>query len=589
MLSQRVVQSGRGVAGSAFFTGGMESQHDPMFIGDRAYRHGQNVLNRGGVLRTRPGYRSVYTLPEGKPQGLFYFRPIRGEGHLAVAVAGQVFVAPYPFKAFTRLPGIQLYPKAERVWFEQTTSSAIRNADGTIQTVEPRTTLLVSDGGYTRTAYWDGVVNGHADPTMVADAEGTVLSRGVPLCGPMCWSGDRLWVAAGNKVFAGDIANPLSFTENEYAADGGFFLFDDDVVAMANIPSLADPVMLVFTANSTYRILTGIQTRSEWKATKDFKSEFLPGVGCTSDRAVVAANGLLWWMSPDGLTNLNVAQQSQVSSVMPPQDTEMALSKFNLSPNLRGVAMGAHGNFMVCSVPYADRRNTHTWVLDTSVTSGKGGPTQAWAGIWTGTRPVEWASGRFAGTRRTFFLSEDYDGLNRVWEAFDTRRTDNGAPVGCFVETKTHLNFSEKASGLDRKQFIFAETTFSDIVGDVSVQVYWAGTRGKYKLLAEHTLSAASAGVSAVDYTAVTSSRPQGRVLRTPEVKKDPSSACTARGTESENADWIDVGFSLLIVWQGQAALRSYRIFADPFDEPDSGRAEVDEATPRVASGAICE
>lgn len=668
-IAYNVLREGLGTNGAAFFTGGMSSGTDPMFIDDRAYRHAQNILNRGGVLRTRPGYQQVATLPDGKLQGLFYHRPLQGEGILVAVVAGLVYLSPYPFTAFTALPNIQLYAFAPQVYFASATSSAVRNADGTISAAEPKRTLIVQDGGYTRAAYWDGESSGHIDPTLVSSTRtfagtgtvsafagfpgvvgvgtsflsqvnvgdtlvsfagdtlgvvqevqtdvllilaspvsfsltgsafsvttaaiaGAVFTKGTPLGGPTAWSGNRLWVASGNKVFAGDISNPKSFTENEYAADGGFFLFDDDVVALAEVPSLDSPVLLVFTKTKTYRILSGIQDRSKWKTTDNFQSTIFPDIGCTSARSVVAQKGILWWMTQTGLTNLNAAAQAKISSKLVPQDTAMAISKFNLSPNLTGVAIGSYENFVLCSVPYADRYNSHTWVLDTSVTDAVDqGSTEAWAGVWSGTRPVAWATGMFGGVSRVFFVSFDFDNKNRVWEAFVPSRTDNDNAISCFVETKTHVDFSQKATGLDRKQFRFAETTFSDIVGNVDVQVYWAGTRGKYKLLATHHLvstASVASGTTYVNATGVANNQGQTRTLRTPSVKDDPNAACTVRTIESDNADWIDVGFSLLIVWTGNAALRSYRIFADPFEEPDSGLAQVTESGTKVVAGSVC-
>lgn len=596
------LRAGRGVNGSSFFVDGMSSAADPIFISDRSYRHGQNVLHRGGVIRTRPGYTQIAVLADGKLQGLTYFRPIEGEGTLVAAVSGFIYVSPYPFTSWTQLanpattdplnPVPLLYPFAERVYFSSTTSSAERQSDGTIIAVEPQRTLIMQDGGYTRAAFWNSVTSGNIDPTLVADGAGNVLTKGTPLGGAICWSGNRLWVAQNNKVFAGDISNPYSFTENEYAADGGFFLFDDDVVALAEIPSIDSPILLVFTKTRTYRLLSGIQDRSTWKSTMNFQSVFLPDIGCTSSRGVVAQKGVLWWMCQTGLTNLNAAVQAKISTKLVPQDTAMAISKFNLSPDLSSVALGNFENFVFCSVPYADRFNLHTWVLDTSVTAEvDSDSTESWAGVWSGTRPVEWATGVFAGVPRVFHASTDLDGKNRVWEAFSPLRQDNNQSISCFVETKTHVDFSQKATGLDRKQFMFAETGFCDIVGNVDVQVYWAGLRGKYKLIATHHLVSTDSVASGITYNntnGVASNQGQIRVLRTPEIKQDPDMSCSTRGVESDNADWIDVGFSLLITWTGQASLRSYRIFSSPFNENDVGSAQVTEAAPKIVLGSVC-
>lgn len=593
MISNTMLQTGRGVNGAAFFIEGMQSGVDPMFISDRAYRHGQNVLNRGGMIRTRPGYREVAQLPEGNLQGMAYYRPISGTGSLVVAVEGDVYAAPFPFTNWTQLPGIELYRHAPRVFFSVTVRSARREADGTISTTAPTRTLVMQDGGFTRAAYWDGGNSGHISPSVVSNSAGEVLTAGTPLGSVMAWSGDRLWVASGGKLFASDISDPLSFVENQYAAEGGFFSFEDDITALAEEPSLTNPALLVFTRSRTYRILSGVRDRSTWKGVPNFQSVVLPDVGCVGHRAVTAQHGELWWMSATGLVNLNSARQAQVDSRLSPQDTEMTVSKFNLASDLGGVALAGYENYLLCSVPYADKFNSHTWVRDFATVGYTGEASQqSWASIWTGTRPVEWAVGPMqGGLPRCYYVSKDYDGYNRLWEAFTQERTDNGQPIRCFVETKQHLDFSKNATGLDLKQFVCGEVTFGDVLGNVDVSVYYAGSRGKYKKLMDRRLVATEGSVvTGQDLgSTVSSNRSQTRRFRSPDAARQVPGGCTSQGIESTLEDWVDVGFSLLVEWQGDASLRSYRIFADPHQEPSCGDVPEDETGPKVVAGSVCE
>ncbi len=585
-VSPTIAASGRGPNGSAFFVDGMSSGSDPMFISDRSYRYAENVLHRGGVLRTRPGYVEMFVLPEGKLQGFTYFRPLGGTEYLVFAVAGTIYASQYPFEDYTEVADIAMYEHAPIVYFSSAIRSAERGSDGEIAAIEPLRTLMIQDGGFTRAAYWDGVSSGHIDPTTVSDDEG-VLSAGTPLGGPMAWSGDRLWVARDNKVFASDIADPLSFVENEYAGEGGFFLFDDDVVAMIDVPLLSgNSLLVVFTKNQTYTLRAGIRTRSLWKSTENFKQTLFPDVGCVSHRSVAIQNGLLWWMTHNGLTNLNAAQNAMVSSRLSPQDTPMSVSKGNLNSNLGTVALGVFENYLLVSVPYGDLYNTHTWVLDQVPVDQASNPT--WAGVWTGTRPVEWVSVKLNGVPRSFYVSKDFDGENRLWEAFTSEPTDNGVPIGCLVETKTHIDFSPKATGLDLKEFKYGETSFTDVLGDVEVEVSYAGTRGKYKTITEHSLVATPGSITyGPDFSEVESHLSQSRVLRTPNVSNS-AGVCSSCNIESNRADWHDVGFSLLIGWTGQAALRSYRIFADPVQELSVGVAAAEEVGPKVLVGGRC-
>lgn len=670
-----MVQTGRGVATSAFFIGGMNSAGDPLFAPNSTYRTGMNVINRGGVVRTRPGYRTIFDLPGGKLQGLSYFKPLTAEGYYVFAVAGTVYASQFPFTSFSAIPNIQFYQYAPTVYFCQTVQSAVLNTDGTVSAQAPKRVLVMQDGQFTRAAYWDGASSGHLDPSApatfqsVIDTSGAVSSvqvtyggqgydashppiitfqapsavagetyrtatghvvidanmvqsvviddpgagygfapsiaisgqkLGTPLGGPMAWSGDRLWVAQDNKVFASNIVNPLAFSESIYASGGGFFQFPENVTAMFNIPSFQDPNLAVFTKNTSSVLQSSIRDRSTWQTTQDFQSDLFPGVGCVSHRSVVAKFGEMWWMTQAGFTNFNAAAQSKLTSFLVPQDSEMAVSKFNLASDLSTVCASVYENFMLVSVPYGDRLNDHTWVYDQSVVSANLGSGEAsspaWSGYWTGTRPVEWATGPFNGVPRIAFISQDYDGNNRLWEAFTPDRQDNGSSITSFMETRSHTDFGPMATGLDQKVMKYAEINVSDILGSCNLQVYWAGVRGNYKLLTEYTLNATEGSVLLnVDLDPIVSSyRSQTRRLRTPEIitNAPDTNACEQADVESDPQqalDWRDIAFSLLFVWTGRMAIRSYRIYADPDTEASTGTAEpVVEYDIRVLEGWSC-
>lgn len=648
MLSPTILKTGRGVSGSAFFTGGMSSAVDPMFIDDRSYRHAQNTIHRGGIVRTRPGYQQLLSLPAGKLQGFYYFRPISGDGHFVAIVAGRVYqssLVPNGSNAitYTQVANIQLYEYAKEVYACTAVQAAERNSDGTISLVSPKRVIFFTDGGYTKTAFWDGAQSGHVDPlvttTPVIDAGAFVVGTtytivsvgstdftaigassnaagisfvasgvgsgtgtaspaavqeriGTPVGGPIEWSGDRLWLARDTLVFASDISNPFSFEENEYAAEGGYFQFPEKVVALKELPSVDNPVLVVFCVNSTWVLRSNIRDRSTWKATDRFQQQLLPGVGCVSSKSVLQSYGILWWMTPTGLVNIDAAQAARITSRLVPQDTEMAVSKANLSPDLSMTCTGFYENFIVCSVPNGHKINRHTWALDQTVLSdSQGSAQQGWSSVWTGTNPVQWATGLFNNRLRCAHVSVDSDGTNRVWESFVSEQQDNGQPILSFVETKAHLDYSDKADGLNKKRLTFAEVTLERLSGDVNLKVYWAGTRGRYKLAGEWNLKATEGSPqTGVRSSFLETYATQQRILRTPAIQQfeDPLS-CTSRDVESKHNDWVDIAFSLLIVWSGQAALRSYRIFADPFDESATGEKAFDEAAPKIVKTGVCE
>ena len=666
MLSKSMTDTGRGSAGAGYMVNGMSSASDPMFVDEQSYRSAMNVLNRGGVVRTRPGYNKVFDLPAGLLQGVAYFKPLTAEAYLVFAVSGVVYTSQFPFTSYSALANVQFYAFAPQVFFCTTVQSAALQEDGTVIAQPPKRVLMMQDGEFTRAAYWDGSYSGHLDPSLTASATATIDTNGgvasiaidypgtgyataptviieppsavigatfrtatavatvgaggiqtititdaglgytyapevsfsgqklgTPLGGPMAWSGDRLWVAQGSRVMASDISNPIAFSENLYASGGGYFAFTEAVTALAEIPAFSNPNLAVFTRTTSSIIQSSIRDRATWQGTPNFQTVMFPGVGCVSHRSVVGKFGELWWMADGGFTNFNAAQQSRISSYLAPQDTAMSVSKFNLSSDLRGCCAAVFDNFMMLSVPYSSRKNTHTWVYDQSVVSPTPGQvTPAWASYWTGTNPVQWAWGPFNGVVRAFHVSVDNDGINRLWESFSGERTDNGSPITCFLETRTHIDFGPMATGMDLKRFVFAEVNLVDVLGDVNLSVYWGGLKGKYHLLADYRLAATQGSVTlnVPIGNAVDTYRSQVRRLRTPEVTQDITAECTSAGTEAQEdmPDWQDVGFSLLFEWTGQASIRTYRIFVDPWQESISGLAPIVEYDPRILTGAFC-
>ena len=686
MESPSMIGTKRGIVGSAFLINGMSSGADPMFMDNQSYRSSMNTLNRGGVVRTRPGYQKIFDLPAGKLQGLSYFKPLTTEAYLVFAVSGLVYASQFPFVSYFRIPNVQFYASAKQVFFCQCVQAAQLKGDGTVEIINPIRVLVMQDGQYTRAAYWDGANSGHLDPSVpatfqtVIDTSGACIrcsvtyggtgydiatpptltfqppsavagegyrtatghvvvgagkiqevviddigagyafppavsvsgqKLGPPLGGPMAWSGGRLWVAQDNKVLASDISNPLGWSESLYATGGGYFLFPEPVTALAEIPSFADPNLVVFTRNTSSILQSSITIRNNWQLTQDFQSVMFPGVGCTSHWSVVARFGELWWMTDAGYINFNAAQQSKITSYLVPQDVAMAVSKFNINSDLSMVAGAQYENFLLVSVPYADKYNRHTWVYDQAVTSGVTqsvvsgpyqGSTAAWSSYWTGTRPVQWASGPFNGVNRIFHVSLDYDGTNRLWEAFVPDRTDNGSPISAFLETKLHSDFTSAQTGgiFDLKRFIFAEVNVADILGTVNLVVSWAGTRGLFKELATFNLAATQGSVVLnVPLGTLETYRSQVRRLRTPEVNvrvSDPNSAASIEAppnfggnmyTKGGLVDDRDIAFSLLFSWSGQMGVRGYRIVCDQEQEPGYGGAPVYEYDPRILSGDI--
>lgn len=541
------------------FFRGMKSDSDPAQLPLGYYWSGMNVLNIGGLISCRPGYRCVATLPAGKLQGAFLFRPRSGIEEVIVCVDGSLYTATWPFLTFKQIPNILLSPFAKQVFWCQATQSARRlSADqgSAIETIEPRNVLIVQDGGLTAPAFYDGSDSGHIRN----------LPFETPIGGPMVWVGDRLWVAFRNSVRASDISNPFSFREDIYLGGTASFSFDGEVTAMVKTPGTVNPQLIVFTNNNAELIQAYIRDRNSWPTTVNMQSEVFK-VGCTSQRSVVSSFGRLSWFSASGIVMFDNARASQVSSRLPIRDNEMMFSKSKLSDDLSLVAGAAYGSYLLMSVPAEDNYNKHTWVLnDASIETINDDSGASWASYWMGTRPLEWISGTVAGQERIFHVSVDDDGQNRLWEAFIPQRLDSDCPITWSVETRGYFGqSSEKKPAGEQVRFGWAEIGLVGIEEALDFGVFYAGgLRGAYKNVLAKTISVEQGNLmSEVEITATTqlfALKPQSRVERTEEAaqKTDETGSCPIESDKNED---IDDSFQLLIVGHGPAAIRWIRTY----------------------------
>lgn len=398
---------------------------------------------------------------------------------------------------------------------------------------------------------------------------------GTPIGLWMVWSNNRLWISRNNQVFASDIGNPLKFTEQQYLAEVASFLLPDGCTGAIETPDLSGVVF--FTTNVGVFFQSSNQNRSTWNSTPNFQYNVFPNVGCSSPRSIIQQHGLLWWFSTKGLISQNQALNINVTSRLDVADNEMIQSKANLSSDLSGVCGSYIENYLFHAVPWGDSLNTRIHVLDQAPFDGKMDfwRLNSWNSYWTGWRPVEFARGIVSSRERIFCISNDYDGVNRIWELFLDDKYDNGIPITCYVVTKTHI-FGNR----DFKRFRYLEVELTALKGEVAVMTAIAGLKGTYQTVMTKDIQSIVGQVySDYKYGAsgnnVYGSVAQTRVVRS-EDGYDPSK-CNSACIESENRGLIDKGFSALIVWSGIAGVSAYRIFSQNQPIPYMGTCEADE------------
>jgi hypothetical protein len=578
------IEAGRTYAAGFFFSGGMNSALDPAFLSERHYAAGYNILNRGGVLSCRPGFDSLpFCFPYGPIQGGCLFTPTGAPTHLIFAVAGRVYASRAPFKDYFQITGIRFRKSAPVVYFCPTVQSAVRNSDGTLTATSPKNVLVMQDGMNTRAACWDGGKGRHLSPGKLE----------TPLGGVMRWSGDRLWVSQKNKLVASDIANPLSFSENQYLSDGQSFLVDDDITALGEIPSSlglgGSPQLICTTADSLSVFQSGIRERAAWKTTRDFQKKVFSSLGCPGHRAMIERYGQLWFFSANGLVALDSGLLSNSTSRIRYRDTEMAVSKAYINaPWLKFVALGGYDNFLLCSVPNGSARNRHTWVMDQSVAdslSSEAGP--GWASIWTGLRPVEWISGIVDGAPRIFCLSRDYDNRGRIWEAFGPKPLDNGHPISWTVETRGHAG----GNMISPAQLEQVDVHLLNLADGSKISVDYAGAyRGAWKEILTRTVRAKTDGIVPGTFTDTTEFfdlKNQSRTFRSTDLSTKLSAF---KSPELAAAETLDYVHQIRVRGVGPGALRGYKLAFGKTIEPSAGPcspAESEQAAIRTDGSTV--
>jgi hypothetical protein len=571
------------IAGSSSLVRGADSYTTPTEVGETFYVMGQNIVCRGGIIQTRPGSRSLFCLPDGNFQGMTLFTPDNGIAQIVSAVDGKIYVSSAPFTSYRRLWNLQFSPTAKYIAWCNTLKSTDYTLDGELYALDDPYSVLIIQDGLTRAAFWDGGTSAHINPAPAPGGTDVATQgyQGTPIGLWMIWAGNRLWVSSGNQIFASDIGNPVKFTEAQYLNEGRAFYLSGPCTGFISTPEQQG--IIAFTENDGTYFQSSIQERTQWLNTPEFQKIILPNIGCIAPRSLITQYGLNWWFSPRGLTNFNAALRLNLSSRIDYQDNQMFSSKAYLGPDLSGVCSGFYENYMMVSVPSADVLNRHTWALDQAP---KQDNANAWTGIWTGWRPIEWARGVVNGDERVFFGSIDYDGKNRIWEAMLPEKTDNGCAITCYAQLRDHA-----VGNLNQKKYDWSKFFLSQIYGDVDLNVYVASTKGSYQFQKSYHI-VASPGQIFMD-TEYSEAGPlmigntvQSRTIRTPS---DPSNNdCNACGVESKEGNMIDYAFSHLLVWSGQMGLRAYQMYMRESPERFDGDCEEPEVSPRTLTVAGC-
>lgn len=550
---------------SGKWSGGCNSLDHPSWLLKNQYAFGENVINRGGIVQTRPGYRYITSITGDKLQGMTIFEPKNSNPYMLVAVDGLIYTSPYPFTEFTKLTGLNFSSSADIIVFQIALKSTKLNSDGSLSLIEPYPVVVIQDGE-TQAGYWDGDVAKHLNPF--------APFYGTPPGLWMQWSSSRLWVARGSRVYASDLADPLTFSENTYLAERSNFGLPGECTGLIQTSDLRN--LLAFTETTTTAFQASIRDRVQWQQTPDFQQLLLPAIGCVAGKSCCNQYGVTYWFTLSGLISLNAALLSKQTNAMATVDDYMMRSRRDLTSDLSGICVMPFENILLASVPSANRFNSHTWVMDQHV-DPTAGVNQVWTGVWSGTRPVEFSKVTVGGRERCYFAAYDTTPKDathiHIWEAFQTDRKDFGGRIACQLETAAIA----EDGGL--RVFKYAEINVVEVLGLVTLDVYFAGLSGGWHQVGSITLNAKEGSLSVdeelTETTIIQSYKPQSRTIRTREFNSQ-GAECSA---ETKYRPGIDKAFRLLFQWRGRMGIKDFKIITEASSvDPKVGGCTADES-----------
>lgn len=532
-----------------FFIGGANSLVHPSALPEGQYAWGYNVMNRGGIIQTRPGFPYRGAIIGSVLQGITFFRPRNSLPTMIVAVDGGIYVGRMPYGVFEKIDGVQM-SATNPIEFTPTLRSTKRNLDGSITVIEPKPLLMIMDGSSPNVA-WDGLT------AEILDKIEAPYFHTPPATGGK-WISSRLWFYRGSRLLAGDLGDPTCASETQYLANQSGFEMPGDITGLLEVPKLGT---LCFTEDTTTAFQTQIRDRTKWNDVASFQDMILPEIGCVAGRTALNHFGEAKWLSQYGHVDFDAATAAQVSSKIQVNDGPMLRSKRFFAPDVSQSCAVAFENLMLLSVPSGDKYNAHTWVLDQSpVGEGAGNP--CWAGVWIGPRPIGWAKARINGRHRLYCASYDktVKDLSRIhiWEAFGEDRKDNDAnPIKCQV------TFRQSFTRGMREKFLYAEVAVAELLGSVSLQGYFCGPRGKWHKIIDAELFAQEGSIGAPGQEIITADtilsayRPQNRMVTSKEFTPQDVGC----HPESENTAGEDNGFQILLEWRGRMGVQSITVY----------------------------
>lgn len=431
-----ILDKNRIFAGYDSLASGMDAGRNPSLIEKDQCANSENMIFRGGVPKTRPGFDNVSisygeigghydtngffvsmttgdesstVFYQGMFQGAVYYSPGGGKPECIMAmIGGRLFRLTPQFGVMAgTVTDMDVQEIAlDKINFPTNPRAYLVQADR----------FCVIQDGQSKPIIYDGVVARRATDTEVP--VGTIMAYGMGRL--VVTVNDNREIVFSDLYGSNEDANDpgaavLSFTETTFLNEGGTASISFALGRISGLhfvpqqdSSVGDGELLAFSEGgiSTFQLAL---PREEWKQSK-FQRVVLYNVGARGDRAVVSINEDVWFRSNDGWRSYRQARAEQAGWGHLPMSTEVRTWTDNDTPQWLdyGSAIKFDNRLICTCTPQPNSwRVFHNGLLslDFDVLSSFGQASKpAWDGHWTRLRTQQLVQGSFAGVHRAYAL-----------------------------------------------------------------------------------------------------------------------------------------------------------------------------------------
>ena len=463
---------------------GVDGGIDASLLSTTKFASGVNLSIRGGLIGTRPVFKKLADLGEGKFQGASIYRLNSGE-RVVFSIDGVVSsynlstgLATAFAETMDATANFAYFAQSDRFFIVQDNINRplFLNGDALLRRADPYQ-VFDPDDLTTKNDVFTGSLMAYGHGRTIVVAKHLHGIDGIP--DPT--TEGRPYFVAGDILKPNDPEEVLKFSETNYLAGGGAasmpseFGFIQGLIFFRNSPSGSGQGPLVIFARTGVSAFTVQSPRSNWQSL-DFSQVLFSGVGTLSPRSVIPVNDDILFQAEDGVRSLRyttsqIAGSSGSLSITPLSNEISHRLPLNSFEDLPFISYSFAANRLLGTLSgNAAGQFQGLFCLDTaaafSVTSAT---PPAYNDIWTGLNFQQTLSAGVNNKPTHLFISKNGD-QNELWYVdedgyFDG---DDSRPL-CRVCTRKYSFDTPQFM----KAFMYADVWVRDLRGDVRMKMYW--------------------------------------------------------------------------------------------------------------------